>query len=99
MTHDVGMKAKEPMRVCQNRHILLFIEPDARLLDELMRNEHVGGVEGLVELLLSHEAFFEHDVLNRAIGLKGFLGHLRRGLVADIGVQGGNDTDGVLHHL
>ena len=66
---------------------------------KLVAGEHVLRVESFVELLLRHDTLLEHDVIDGAVGLESFLCHLRRGLVADVGVQSGDDTDGVLHHL
>ena len=41
----------------------------------------------------------QHEVVDRAAGLVGLLGYLRAVLVADVGIQGSDDADGVLHHL
>ena len=67
--------------------------------EELMRLQHLLGVEGFVEFVLGHELMLEHEVVDRASGLVGLLGNLRAALVADVRVQGGNDADGVLHHF
>ena len=39
-----------------------------KLFDELMRHQHVLGVERFVELFFGHQLFFEHDVVDRAVG-------------------------------
>ena len=41
----------------------------------------------------------EHQVIDAASGLEGFLRDLGGGLVADVRVQGGDDADGMLDHL
>ena len=64
-----------------------------------MRHQHVLGVERFVELFFGHQLFFEHDVVDRAVGFQGFFGHLRAVFIADIGVQGRHNADGVLHHF
>ena len=64
-----------------------------------MGYQHVLRVEGLVEFLLRHQPLLEHDIINTTVGLKCLLGHLGRGLVADVRIQGGNDTDRILNHL
>ena len=56
-------------------------------------------IEDGVELLLGHKALLEHDVVDRAVGFKGFLGHLGALLVAYVGVEGGDDANAVSHHL
>lgn len=66
---------------------------------KLVAGEHVLRVESFVELLLRHDTLLEHDVIDGAVGLESFLCHLRRGLVADVGVQSGDNTNRILHHL
>ena len=62
-------------------------------------SDHVLRVERLVEFFLGEKAFLKNDVINGPVGLKGFLGDLAAGLVADDGVEGGHDADAVLDHL
>ena len=69
------------------------------LCSELVRLKHIDWIKRSIKFLLGHQALLEHDVVNRTVGLVSLLGHLCAGLVADDGVEGGNDADGVLDHL
>ena len=59
---------------------------------------HVLGEQDLVQLLLAHEAVFEHQVVDALAGLQGLLGQHRRGLVTQVGIERRDESDAVVDH-
>lgn len=68
-------------------------------LRPLVSCEHVCGIKQIVQLLFAQKTMFEHEVIDALSGLKGLLGNLRRGFVADDRVKSRDNTDRMLYRL
>lgn len=65
----------------------------------LMGGKHVLRVEQFVQLLFAQDTVLQHQVVHALACLQRLFGDLGRSLVADNGIEGGDDTDGVLDGL
>ena len=66
------------------------------LFGELARFNHILGFENVVQLLAAHKISFEHQVVDTLAGLESLLSERSGVLVADVGVQGGYQTNRVV---
>lgn len=64
-----------------------------------MRSKHVLWIQQLVELLFAEQPVLEDEIIDAFPGLESLFGNLRRCFITDNGVEGRDDTDGVLHRL
>ena len=77
----------------------LFHKTRLVLLGDVVGLGHLLGDQQLVDLLLGAESLLHQHVLHRLSGLVGDLGSGRALLVADVGQQAGDNTDGVVQQL
>ena len=71
----------------------LFSSPDI----ELHGPNHIFRVKDGIQVFLSQDALLQHEVIDTASGLQGFLGDVRGVVVTDVGIQSRDDTDAVAH--
>ena len=71
------------------RGLLLGLDAETNGLDHVLRSEY------RVKVFLREDAVLDDEVIDTATRLESFLSDLRRVLVADDGVEGGDDTDAI----
>ena len=60
---------------------------------------HILRIKGFVKFFFRKNTLLKHDIIDRAVGLQGFLSHLGAGFITDDRVQGRYYADTVLYHL